>query len=426
MRRSGRRGWAVPTLLLVAALVLGGCGDTAPSLAGEVEVLGSLSGSELSAFQAVVAPFEERTGVSVTYASTRDLRGVLAGRIEAGDPPDIAGLEGPAHMRELAEAGELEDLAEVLDMRKYRSTVAPTFIDLGTVNGRLVGVFVRSSVKGLVWHNPAVFQLGTPRTWDELQRMAVQSADRAEAEWCVGLASQESSGWPGTDLVEQFLLREAGVDAYDRWVAGELAWTSPELHRAFELFGQVVAEGSAFGGTEGVLATPFDEAGAPLFSEPPGCLFLNQGSFMPAFFADAGAEPGTDFDFFPFPELSASRPTASTVIGAGDLFGLLTESPAAAELMRYLVSDEAQTLWVAQGGTLSVNAGVRDYPDPVSRRAAALLSGASAFRFDASDLMPPALNAAFWRAILDYIADRGRLDEILAGLDALRVDAYRG
>ena len=83
-----------------------------------------------------------------------------------------------------------------------------------------------------------------------------------------------------------------------------------------------------------MLATPFDEAGAPLFSEPPGCLFLNQGSFMPAFFADAGAEPGTDFDFFPFPELSASRPTASTVIGAGDLFGLLTESPAAAELMR--------------------------------------------------------------------------------------------
>jgi alpha-glucoside transport system substrate-binding protein len=93
--------------------------------------------------------------------------------------------------------------------------------------------------------------------------------------------------------------------------------------------------------------------------------------------------------------------------------------------MRYLVSDEAQALWVAQGGTLSVNAGVRDYPDPVSRRAAELLSGASVFRFDASDLMPPALNAAFWDAIVSYTADRTRLTEILAGLDTTRQEAYR-
>jgi alpha-glucoside transport system substrate-binding protein len=415
-RARGTIAAALAWLVLLAA-----CGTTPPSLSGEVEVLGSLSGTELSAFQAVVAPFEERTGVSVTYASTRDLHGVLAGRIAAGDPPDVAGLEGPAHMRELADAGDLLDLTTVLDMGTYRSTVAPTFIDLGTVDGQLVGVFVRSSVKGLVWFDPAVYQLGTPRTWDELQRLAVQSADRAEAEWCVGLESREASGWPGTDLVEQFLLREAGVDAYDRWISGDLAWTSPEVRRAFELYGQVVAEEGVLGGSRGALETPFEEAGDPLFADPAGCLFLPQGSFMPAYFADAGAEPGRDYDFFPFPQLSAA--TSSTVIGAGDLFGLLSDSAAAAELMRYLVSDEAQALWVAQGGTLSVNAGVREYPDPVSRRAAELLTSATTFRFDASDLMPPAVNAAFWDAIMDYTADRQRLGDILAELDRLRQQA---
>jgi alpha-glucoside transport system substrate-binding protein len=408
---------------LATLLTLSACGGSSPSLAGEVEVLGSLSGQELSAFQAVVAPWEQRTGVNVTYASTRDLRGVLAGRLADDDPPDLAGLEGPAHMRELADAGDLVDLSGVLDMGTYRSTVAPTFIDLGTVDGRLVGVFVRSSVKGLVWYNPAVFGLGTPRTWDELGRMAVQSADHAAATWCVGLESREASGWPGTDLVEQFLLREAGVDTYDRWVAGDLAWTSPEIRRAFELYGQVVADDSAYGGSAGALEMPFEEAGNPLFTDPPGCLFLHQGSFMPAYFAASGAEPGTGYDFFPFPDLGAG--SGSAVIGAGDLFGLLSDAPAAAELMRYLVSDEAQALWVAQGGTLSVNAGVRDYPDPVSRRAAELLSGASVFRFDASDLMPPALNAAFWDAIVSYTADRTRLAEILARLDTTRQEAYR-
>lgn len=404
------------------ALIASACGTQLPSLSGEVEVLGSWSGEELTTFRAVLEPFEVRTGVSVTYASTRDLEGVLAGRLAAGDPPDVAGLEGPAHMAQLAAASDLRDLGDVLEEGAYRSRVAPTFIDLGTVDGRLVGVFVRSSLKGMIWYNPSVFQLGSPRTWDEFQRMAIQAADSAASGWCLGLESEESSGWPGTDFIEQFLLREAGVGAYDRWIAGDLAWTSPEVRRAFELFGQVVAE--AYGGSRGALDTDFREAGDPLFSDSPGCLFLHQASFMPIYFgdgdpADAGRPaPGEDFDFFPFPEMTSRAETS--VIGAGDLFGMLTNRPEAAELMRYLVSDEAQSIWVARGGSLSVNAGVVDYPDRVSRRAAELLSGADLFGFDASDRMPPAVSQAFNDAVLAVTADRSQLDAVLAQLEAIR------
>jgi alpha-glucoside transport system substrate-binding protein len=384
-------------MALVVLLALAACAPPETPVSGSVRVLGFWSGAELSAFQAVVAPFEERTGATVRYEVTRDLRGVLADDIRAGSPPDIAGLAGPAHMRELAAAGSLRDLSDVLDMGSYRSAVAPTFIDLGTVDRRLVGVFVRSSTKGLVWYSPRVYRLGTPQTWEELQRLALQAASRADAAWCVGLASEESSGWPGTDLVEQFLLRTSGLRAYDDWVAGELPWTSPELDRAFELFGQVVADGAAYGGSVGAVATDFREAGDPLFSDPPGCLFLHQGSFMPAFFEATGRRPVEDFDFFPLPGPDASMDGA--VIGAGDMLGLLTDRPAAAELMRYLVSAEAQSMWVSQGGSLSVLANVTDYPDVVTRRAAALLTSADAFRFDASDQMSETLNAAFWQAI---------------------------
>jgi alpha-glucoside transport system substrate-binding protein len=326
-------------------------------------------------------------------------------------------------MAELAAAGALRDLAATLDIGAYRARVAPTVIELGTVDGRLVGVFVRSNVKGLIWYNPSVFQLGAPRTWDELQRMAIQARTAAEAAWCVGLGSEEASGWPGTDLIEQFLLREAGVDVYDRWITGDVAWTSPEVRRAFELFGQVVAETSVFGGSRGALETDFREAGEPLFADPPGCLFLHQGSFMPAFFAtSAQRTAGVDYDFFPFPDLlpGAQR----SVIGGGDLFGVLTDAQAAVELIRYLVSDEAQSLWAAQGGSLSVNVGVTEYPDPVSRRAAQLLTGADLFRFDASDRMPPAVSAAFRAAVLDFTAERARLDAILGEIEAVRNAEY--
>ena len=399
-------------------LLTAACAPDEQAVSGDVRVLGAWSGQEQAAFEAVVAPFEEQTGISVVYESTRDLRGVLDEAIAADDPPDLAGLEGPAHMRDLAARGALRDLADVLDLGRYRADVAPTFIGLGTVDGRLVGVFVRSSVKGLIWYHPDVFRFGTPRTWDELQRMAAQATASAEAEWCVGLGSEEASGWPGTDLIEQFLIRNSGVEAYDAWVEGSLPWTSLPVRDAFALYGQVVADGAVFGGIAGALGKDFREAGNPLFADPPGCLFLHQGSFMPTYFP-AGEEPGVDFDFFPFPRLGAEAPGA--VIGAGDLFGVLTDSRAAASLMRYLVSDEAQTTWVAEGGSLSVKTSVTSYPDPISRRAAALLTRAEPFRFDASDLMPGELNAAFWRAVLSFTEDQSRLEELLVELEAIRV-----
>ena len=46
-------------------------------------------------------------------------------------------------------------------------------------------------------------------------------------------------------------------------------------------------------------------------------------------------------------------------------------------------------------------------------------------RFDASDLMPDAMNAAFWKAVLDYVNAPESLDSILAGLDNVQATAYR-
>jgi alpha-glucoside transport system substrate-binding protein len=258
-----------------------------------------------------------------------------------------------------------------------------------------------------------------PRDWADLQRMATKAAAAAEAEWCMGLGSDQASGWPGTDLIEQFLVRGSGIADYDAWVRGDLPWTSPQVREAFERYGQVVADGAVFGGVAGALETDFRDADDALFRDPPGCLFLLQGSFMPAYFP-GGSRPGVDFDFFAFPPLDDDE-ARKMVLGAGDLFGILTDSASAAALMRYLVSDEAQALWVAQGGgSLSVKTSVTAYPDPVSRRAASLLTRADVFRFDASDQMPAELNAAFWDAVLRFTEDQTRLDEILVELEQVR------
>ncbi len=100
------------------------------------------------------------------------------------------------------------------------------------------------------------------------------------------------------------------------------------------------------------------------------------------------------------------------------------DTPAARSLMAYLVTAPAQDIWVKIGGALSANKNASDYPDDISKRSAALLTNAKIFAFDASDLMPSAMNDAFWKGIVKYVKDPSQLDSILSNLDTVQTDAY--
>ena len=98
----------------------------------------------------------------------------------------------------------------------------------------------------------------------------------------------------------------------------------------------------------------------------------------------------------------------------------------AIRLLAWLTGVEAQRAWVATGGGLSANVQVTEYPDAVTRREAAVLTGASQVRFDASDQMPAPIEAAFRRAVMDVTAAPERLDEVLADLEAFSAPSGRG
>jgi alpha-glucoside transport system substrate-binding protein len=150
---------------------------------------------------------------------------------------------------------------------------------------------------------------------------------------------------------------------------------------------------------------------------------MHQGSFMATFLRDELGQAPDTYDFLAFPDINTRF--SGSVIAAGDLFGLVHDTPAARAVIRYLVTPEAQAIWVKRGGAISVNMQVRDYPDRESDRCAHLLADASVVRFDASDSMPSAMNAAFLRAVLDFSGSQSRLDDILASLEAVRATAYQ-
>jgi alpha-glucoside transport system substrate-binding protein len=176
-----------------------------------------------------------------------------------------------------------------------------------------------------------------------------------------------------------------------------------------------------------MLSTNFGDAATPMFASPPKCYMHNQATFITDFFTQKtpGVKAGQDFNFFPLPDISTQN--AGSRVVAGDLFGMFKDTPQARQLIQYLTTPEAQAIWVKRGGALSPNKSVAlsDYPDDLSRQTAQLLVGAKTPRFDAADLMPNAMQAAYFKAVLDYVGNPGQLDSILAGLDKTQADAYK-
>lgn len=402
-----------------------------PRVGGTVSVLATWGGEEQASFLAMVRPFEERSGAQVRYEGTRDLNAVLTTRVQGNNPPDVAGLPGPGQMAQFARQNRLIDLSTILEMNRMRGEYVQTWLDLGTVDGKLVGIFIKSALKGPIWYSPPNFQRNSyqvPTSWDQLMQLSQTIAGTGTTPWSIGLEAAAASGWPGTDWIENILLRQAGPDVYDRWHQGQVKWTSPEVKRAWETWGAIVNDAKmAYGGRQYVLSTNFGDAANPLFTSPPRAYLHHQGSFITDFIvkANPNLRPVQDFNFFMFPDIDP-RFGSSAVI-AGDLFGMFRDTPQSRALMQWLVSPEAQAIWVRRGGALSANRGVsRDaYPDEISKRLADSLQQARTVRFDGSDLMPEQMNNAFWRGILDYVSNPGQLDSILTRLDGIQANAYR-
>ena len=413
--------WTLP--LVVITLVMAACGTTSSGDNKTVTIIGTWTDAEQESFLAMIKPWEESSGYTVKYQGTRSINDILAAGIPTGVLPDLAGLPGPGQMADYVAAGALQPLDGVLDVATYTSETSPALVNLGKVGDKTYGVFIKAALKGLIFYNPSLhdYSADAPATWDDLMTQGAANQGNAEALWCLGIESGDASGWPATDWIENILLRQSGPDVYNDWFAGKVKWTDPKIKAAFDLYMEVV--GDSFGGGTNAVATKFQNAGDPLLANPPGCEFFEQASFMSGQGAFAAKKAGVDFNVFPFPAINPDYSKA--IEGAGDLFGMFHATEGAKSLMKYLVTADAQNIWVKRGGALSANKNATDYPDAFSKAQGEAVAAAEQFVFDASDLMPSAMNAAFWSHMVSLTSGSETVDAALEALQVVADDAYK-
>ncbi|MFO7815874.1 MAG: ABC transporter substrate-binding protein [Halanaerobiales bacterium] len=418
-------------LVLLASLLLFSLSAAAQDEQDDtVTIMGVWGGGELDAFNKMVEPFEQASGIEVQYEGTRDLPTLLTTRLEAGNPPDIVAVSGPGMMKDLADDGDLVNLENVYNMKYIEEDYDEKWLELATYNDGMYAMFIAADVKSLVWYNPNVFEdngYETPETWEELDQLAQQMQSDGITPWSIGLESGAASGWPGTDWIEDIMLRTADPETYDKWVAHDISWTDERIKRAFEIFGKYARDPEmTYGGPTSVLSTNFGDATDPLFADPPKAGLHRQASFITSFIKDNNPEldAGEDFDFFPLPPIDEEY--GIPALGAADMLSMLNDNQEARQFMKYISTPGAQSIWLSELGKLGTHNRINPnvYPDDITRKMAKFLNEADTFRFDASDSMPASIGSgAFWQGILDYVSGED-LNDVLEGIEENADDAY--
>ncbi len=421
-------------LLLILSMIAAACGGG--SLEGEeVFITGALVGNDAAGFQENFDSFTEETGIIVSFQGSDNFEQEVQIQMESGDTPDIALWPQPGAVVDAAQRGYLVSLEDLgVDMDEYRASFSSYIVGLGEVDGAHYGGAHAFNLKSIVWYQPAEFEArgySIPSTWDEMIALADQIVADGMTPFCFGMYSNGASGWLATDWMEDIMLRTGeGTATYDKWVSHDIPFNDPVVKNAATFLSQIMhTEGYVVGGTDAIVSTYFGNAQDPMFEKDangnPGCFMHRQASFITSFWPEAAqAGAGSETTVFPFPAMDDGLPKAA--LGAGDMFGVFNDRDATIEVVNYMLSDDFFEA-AAQRPDNSRIYGHVDfdtslYSKDITRVLADTITGAlaeNAFRFDASDLMPPEVGAgSFWKEMMNLAVEGpGYIDTALNNIE---------
>jgi alpha-glucoside transport system substrate-binding protein len=390
-----------------------------------VSMAGPFTDADAVKFDESIVAFEEATGIDIQYEGSKEFEAAITIRVDGGDAPDIVDFPQPGLLATMVAKGQVVDLNDVIPTEWLEQNYIQSWLDMGTMEGPdgpiMAGVWGRANGKSLVFYPKAEFDAAgytVPETWDELMTLTETIASDGDTAWCIGIESGAATGWALTDWVEDVMLRTTSLENYDKWVAGELPFNSPEVQNAMGYITEIwFNDDYVNGGRASIPTTFFGDAPAPMFDSPPGCWLHRQGNFITSFFPE-GKVAGEDYDFFYLPPIDDQY--GKPVLGAGDIYSMFNDRPEVRAVIQYFSTADSVKGWVEAGGAISPHndSSLDWYGDIVTRKVAEIILNADSFRFDGSDLMPGAVGAGtFWKNMTDYVSGSVDLETALQQID---------
>jgi alpha-glucoside transport system substrate-binding protein len=403
----------------------GGSGSANAIDCAPYEEFGDLSGTTVSVYTSIVEPeqqtqedsydpFEECTGVTIAYEGSREFEAQLLVRIQAGNAPDIAYLPQPGLLKTIVQ--DYPDAivpapdATAANVDEFFSA---SWKEYGSVDGTFYAAPLGANAKSFVWYSPSMFAdagYEVPETWSDMMDLSQQIVDDGAMPWCAGVESGDATGWPGTDWIEDVVLRTAGPDVYDQWYTHEIPFNDPQIVDAFDTAGEILKNdefvNAGLGGVDSIATTPWTDAGFPILD---GTCWMHRAANFYATQWPEGTDVSPDGDVYAF-YLPTDQTDIKPVLGGGEFVAAFNDRPEVQAFQTYLSSaDWANTKakTTPAGGWVSANNGLdpENLATDFDKLSAEILADPDAvIRFDASDLMPGEVGAGtFWTGIVNWL-----------------------
>lgn len=387
----------------------------------KVTIFGPFADADQVKFENSIKEFEEKTGIDIQYESSKEFEATISIRVEGGNAPDIADFPQPGLLATFVKTGKVIDVSTFLDMDYLKSNYNQSWLDMANMPGPsgniMAGIWNRSNLKSLVWYPKKEFEAAgyeIPKTWDDLIQLSEQIAADGDKAWAIGIESGAATGWAATDWIEDIMLRTTSPENYDKWVSGELPFTSDPVKNAVNKMSEIwLNDDYVYGGRKSIVTTSFGDAPKPMFENPPKAWLHRQGNFITSFFP-TGLEAGVDYDWFYFPPIDEQY--GNPVLVAGDIYAMFNDRPEVRAVMEFFTTGESIKTWIQSGGVIAPmnDAKLEWYSSDMDRRMAELIQNATTIRFDGSDLMQGSVGAGtFWKGMTDYVSGTVDLDEAM-------------
>ncbi|MFD3439524.1 ABC transporter substrate-binding protein [Streptomyces sp. NPDC058685] len=442
MRRPSinRRTAAAASAALTLAVGATACGGTTgPASGGKpldgqtVTIAGVWTGSEQKNFSKVLDAFTEETGAKTVFVPTGDnVSNFVGTKIDGGNAPDVAMVPQVGVLQQFAKEGWLAPLSKKA-ATTATANLASVWKEYGTVDKTYYGLYFKAAHKSTVWYSPSAFEqagVAEPKSYTEMVKTGRTIADSGLS----GFSVAGQDGWTLTDWFENIYLSQAGPEKYDQLATHTLPWTDPSVVKALTKFGELFKDKQLVdGGAAGALRTDFPGSVEQVFGPEPKAGMVYEGDFVGGTAKDDfGKKLGEDAKFFPFPAVDSGK---APVVSGGDAAVVLKDGKnqkAAHQLLEFLATPEAASVWAGAGGFLSPNKDVdfASYGDDTTRATAkSLIKAGDSVRFDMSDQAPAAFGGTNgtgeWKLLQDFVRDPSDPKATAARLEAAAAKAYK-
>jgi len=309
-----------------------------------------------TALHQIFQKFQTDTGITIfdNPIGHEDFKTTILVMAAGGDLPDLFSYWAGARVQFVVDSGALAPIDEMWAANGLDDVVPPSIAQGATVyNGAHYLIPFGYHYAGF-FYNPEVMAAAGitefPETWEEFTAMC----DTLLAAGVTPISLGSMNRWPAQFWFDYMVSYTAGAEYRQKLMVGEAKYTDPEVVTAMETWKELTDLGCFAPDSN---AYDWTDA-ADMVANGTAAMNL-MGTFITGYLNSIGLEPGTDYDFFPFPTINPDVPRVTHGTVDGWVVSANAKNPEGAKaLLLHFISKESQEIWAVGQGALAASTAV--------------------------------------------------------------------